>query len=199
MSIKLGVTGGIGSGKSTVCKVFSVLGVPVFYADMEARIIMEHEQSVIDQVNSIAGKDMYETGSLNRQELATLIFNNKDLLDKVNNLVHPVVLEAFNKWEMRQSSPYAVLESAVLFESGTSNYLDKIALVIAPIEERIQRVMKRNGFTREQVLERIRNQADESEMVKLSDYIINNSDNQMVIPAILKIHDELTSGGKNIN
>ena len=199
MSIKIGVTGGIGSGKSTVCKVFSVLGIPVFYADEEARNIMEHERRVVDEVNAIAGKDMYVTGSLNRQELAALIFNNKNLLDRINRLVHPVVLEAFMEWEARQSTGYVVLESAILQESGALASLDKVVFVMAPLEERIQRVMRRNNFTREQVLERIRNQGDENEKAKYADYIIHNSDHEMVVPAILKIHDELTSMIKNSN
>lgn len=193
MGIKLGVTGGIGSGKSTVCKVFNVLGVAVFSADEEARKIMDSEPDVIEKVNRIAGKDMYDQGTLNRQELAAIIFNNKDLLNQINHLIHPAVLKSFLKWASDQVSDYVILESALLYESGSWKHLDKVATVSAPLDERIMRVMKRNGFTREQVLERIRNQGDDEENIKKSDYIIHNSDCDMIIPVIINIHKELMS------
>lgn len=193
MGIKLGVTGGIGSGKSTVCKVFNVLGVAVFSADEEARKIMDSEPDVIEKVNRIAGKDMYDQGTLNRQELAAIIFNNKDLLNQINHLIHPAVLKSFLKWASGQVSDYVILESALLYESGSWKHLDKVATVSAPLDERIMRVMKRNGFTRKQVLERIRNQGDDEENIKKSDYIIHNSDCDMIIPVIINIHKELMS------
>ena len=193
MGIKLGVTGGIGSGKSTVCKVFNVLGVAVFSADEEARKIMDSEPDVIEKVNRIAGKDMYDQGTLNRQELAAIIFNNKDLLNQINHLIHPAVLKSFLKWASDQVSDYVILESALLYESGSWKHLDKVATVSAPLDERIMRVMKRNGFTRKQVLERIRNQGDDKENIKKSDYIIHNSDCDMIIPVIINIHKELMS------
>jgi dephospho-CoA kinase len=186
---KLGVTGGIGSGKTSVCRVFNVLGIPVFSADQEAREIMENEDGIIRRINIITGKNLYSDGSLNRKELATLIFNNNVLLEKVNALVHPVVIDHFNKWEKEQSSPYVIMEAAILFESGAFRYLDKIATIIAPQEERVQRVVKRSGLTKEQVLERMRNQIVDDERIKLSDYVINNSENDMIIPSILKIHE----------
>jgi dephospho-CoA kinase len=186
---KLGVTGGIGSGKTSVCRVFNVLGIPVFSADQEAREIMENEDGIIRRINTITGKNLYKDGSLNRKELATLIFNNNVLLEKVNALVHPVVIDHFIKWEKEQSSPYVIMEAAILFESGASGYLDKIATIIAPQEERVQRVVQRSGLTKEQVLQRMRNQIDDDERIKLSDYVINNSENDMIIPSILKIHE----------
>jgi dephospho-CoA kinase len=108
--IKLGITGGIGSGKTSVCKVFNVLGIPFFSADPEAREIMDNDKSIIHRINSIAGKDMYATGSLDRLMLANLIFNNNSLLEKVNSLVHPIVLDHFRKWELEQDSPYVMLQ-----------------------------------------------------------------------------------------
>lgn len=187
--IKLGVTGGIGSGKTSVCRVFNVLGIPVFYADQEAREIMENEDGIIRRINTITGKNLYRDGSLNRKELATLIFNNNVLLEKVNALVHPVVVDHFNKWEKEQSSPYVIMEAAILFESGASKYMDRIATIIAPKEERVERAVQRSGLSKEQVLERMRNQMDDDERVKLSDYVIHNSENDMIIPSILKIHE----------
>lgn len=189
--VKLGVTGGIGSGKTSVCRVFNVLGIPVFSADQEAREIMENEEGIIRRINTITGKNLYINGSLNRKELATLIFNDNFLLEKVNSLVHPFVLDRFKKWEREQTSPYVIMEAAILFESGASKLVDKIATIIAPKEERLERVVQRSRLSREEVLERMRNQMDDDALIKLSDYVIHNSENDMIIPAILKIHEDI--------
>jgi dephospho-CoA kinase len=188
---KLGITGGIGSGKTSVCRVFKILGIPVFSADQEAREIMEKENGVIRRINSITGMDLYSGGSLNRKELATLIFNNNILLEKVNSLVHPIVIDHFIQWEKEQSAPYVIMEAAILFESGASKFVDKVAAVIAPLEERLERVILRSNLTKEQVLERTRNQMNDEERIKLSDYVISNSENDMIIPEILKIHEDI--------
>ena len=189
--VKLGVTGGIGSGKSSVCRVFNTLGIPVFSADKEASQIMETEEGIIRRIKSITGKNLYVTGSLNRKELAALIFNDNNLLEKVNSLVHPVVIAHFKEWAIEQTSPYVIMEAAILFESGAYKYVDRIATVIAPIEERVERVAHRSNLSREQVFERMRNQMDDDARIKLSDYVINNSENDMIIPSILKIHEDI--------
>lgn len=188
---RLGVTGGIGSGKTSVCRVFSVLGIPVFSADREAQYIMENDKDIMRKINSLAGQDLYPGGSLNRTELAKIIFNDRALLNKVNMLVHPAVFERFRKWVPDQSSPYTIMEAAILFESGASRFVDRIVTVVAPIEERIKRVIMRNKLTREQVKERMKNQMDDEGRRKLSDFIIYNSENEMIIPAILNIHNEI--------
>src|SRR5450759_2957374 len=126
---KLGITGGIGSGKTSVCKVFDVLGIPVFSADREAREIMEKEGVIMSKLNSITGKDLYISGSLNRIELAAIIFNDSAILEKVNSLVHPAVLDHFRKWTMDQIAPYVIMEAAILFESGASEVVDRVATV----------------------------------------------------------------------
>ena len=188
---KLGVTGGIGSGKTSVCKVFDILNIPVFSADREAAEIMEHDEGIIRNINSIAGKDLYSAGSLDKAELARLIFNDKAQLEKVNLLVHPVVIDHFIKWVLDQPSPYVIMEAAILFESGASKFVDRIATVVAPVEQRIKRVVLRNKLSQEQVMERMRNQMDDEERIRQSDFIINNSENDMIIPSILKIHNEI--------
>lgn len=188
---KLGITGGIGSGKTSVCKVFNVLGIPCFSADPAARDIMDSDPYVIRKINSIAGKDLYGNGNLNRVELAKLIFNNRSLLTEVNSLVHPLVFEKFLDWQVEQEAPYVIMEAAILFESGAARLVDRIATVIAPVEERINRVISRNNMSREQVMERIRNQMDDDQRMKQSDYVISNSENDMIIPVILKIHEDL--------
>jgi len=189
--IKLGVTGGIGSGKTSVCRVFDALGVPVFSADREAREIMENDNGIIRRINSIAGKNLYINGGLDRMELAAIIFNDNILLEKVNSLIHPVIFDHFRKWVLEQTAPYVIMEAAILFESGASKFVDKVATVVAPIEQRVERVVQRNKLSREQVMERMRNQMDDEARIKLSDYIIYNSENDMIIPSILNIHDDI--------
>lgn len=189
--IKLGVTGGIGSGKTTACRVFNVLGVPVFSADAEAKEVMDIDTGIILRINTIAGKNLYENGSLDRTELARLIFNNDRLLEKVNALVHPVVFSRFREWEKKQDSPYVIMEAAILFESGASKIVDRILTVMAPMEERVNRVIHRSNLTREQVMERMRNQMGDNQRIEGSDYVINNSENDMIIPEILRIHNDI--------
>jgi dephospho-CoA kinase len=189
--MKLGITGGIGSGKTSVCRVFKVLGIPVFSADPEAQKILNNDKNIISTINKIAGKDLYPDGTLDRMQLASLIFKNPEILKKVNSIVHPVVFDAFDKWADLQDAPYIIMEAAILFESGASVLVDRVATVYAPVEERIERVTRRNRLTREQVMDRIRNQMDDKTRIKLSDYTINNSENDMIIPVILKIHEDL--------
>ncbi len=187
----LGVTGGIGSGKTSVCRVFSVLGIPVFSADPEAKRLMDSDEGIRGEINRITGRDMYPGGTLDRQGLASLIFNDRELLKKVNSAVHPVVMKLFMDWAARQNSPYVIIEVAILFESGAAELVDRILTVTAPMEERIERVMLRNCLTRDQVLERIRVQHDDEFLVSHSDYVIRNSENDMIIPAVLEIHRDI--------
>ena len=189
--LKLGVTGGIGSGKTSVCRVFSVLGIPVFSADNEAREVMDIDTSIMLRINTIAGKNLYSSGNLDRSELAKLIFNNSRLLEKVNSLVHPVVFSRFREWVRRQDAPYVIMEAAILFESGADKIVDRIMTVVAPVEQRIERVIRRNMLTSDQVMERMRNQLDDEIRIQRSDYVVSNSENDMIIPVILKIHGEL--------
>jgi dephospho-CoA kinase len=189
--IKLGVTGGIGSGKTSVCKVFGVLGIPLFSADAEAKMIMEVDSGIISKLNAIAEKNLYAAGTLDRAELAKLIFNNRSMLEKVNSVVHPAVYSRFNEWIKEQDAPYVIMETAILFESEGYKMVDRIVTVVAPVEERIARVMSRSNITREEVMARINNQMSDSEKIKRSDYVIDNSENEMVIPAVLKIHNDI--------
>jgi len=190
-SLKLGVTGGIGSGKTTVCKVFGVLGIPVFSADDEAKRIQDNDRDLQNRINSLAGKDLFPAGKLDRPELAKLIFSNKELLEKVSSLVHPVVFRSFREWVKKQDSPYSIMEAAILFESGAFRLMDRIVTVVTPLEERIERLVSGNKLTRDQILERIKNQIDDESRLKRSDFIIFNSENDMIIPSIIGIHEEM--------
>jgi dephospho-CoA kinase len=191
MARRLGVTGGIGSGKTTVCRIFRVLGVPVFVADVEARRLMNNDPSVRQVINAIAGKDLYTTGELDRKELASLIFNRPELLQRVNAVVHPAVLRIFDDWASKQEVPYVIMEAAILFEAKADMFVDRVASISAPVEERIGRVMGRNELSREEVMERIKNQLEDDEREEQSFYVINNADNEMIIPEILKIHEDM--------
>lgn len=196
---KLGITGGIGSGKTSVCRVFSVLGIPVFSADPIASDIMENDPEIRKKLNSIAGTDLFSNGFMNRKELADLIFNDASILAKVNSFIHPVVFDNFLKWSEFQQSAYVIMEAAILFESGGSKLTDKIATVVAPLQERIERVMQRNNLTLGQVNDRIRNQMSDEERINYSHYVIRNSENDMIIPQVLQIHNDLLTQIRKIN
>lgn len=196
---KLGVTGGIGSGKSTVCKVFNILGIPVFSADSEARVIMDNDKSVKKKINELTGRDMYSSGLLDRNYLARMIFNDKVLLNNVNSVVHPAVFEKFRIWSGEQSSPYVIMEAAILFESGASKLVDRVLTIVTPLEERIERLIKGNRLTREQIMERIHNQIDDDSRIRNSDYVIFNSENDLILPAIIRVHNEIMENvGKTV-
>jgi len=197
-SLKLGVTGGIGSGKTTVCKVFSVLGIPVFSADDEAKRIQESDRDLQLKINSFAGRDLFPEGKLDRTELARLIFSNKELLEKVNSVVHPAVFQVFREWVIKQNTPYSIMDAAILFESGAFRMMDRIVTVVTPIEERIERLVRSKRLSREQVIERIKNQIDDESRISRSDFVIFNSENEMIIPAILGIHEEMIKLHNNI-
>jgi dephospho-CoA kinase len=198
MARRLGVTGGIGSGKTTVCRIFRVLGVPVFVADDAAKQLMNSDPDIRKKINEIAGQDLYSGGNLDRMELARLIFNKPEMLKSVNKVVHPVVLRTFDEWAEKAEEPYVIMEAAVLFESRGEAHVDRVVSISAPVEERIERVMGRSELSREQVLERINNQLEDDEREEQSYYVINNADNEMITPEILKIHsDMLRFAGKD--
>jgi len=191
MARRLGVTGGIGSGKTTVCRIFRVLGVPVFVADVAARQLMNTDDTIRQEINAITGEDLYSTGELDRKELARLIFNKQELLRRVNAVVHPAILRIFDEWAEKSKAPYVIMEAAILFEARADIMVDRVAAISAPVEERIARVMGRNDLSREEVMERINNQLEDDEREEQSYYVINNADNEMIIPEILKIHDDM--------
>ena len=192
--IKIGITGGIGSGKSTVCMVFELLGVPVYYADDEGKNLLDTavvKQKVLDIFgNSILTED----NIIDRKKLSELVFNNKEKLEKLNSIIHPAVKLHFEEWIKKQEgNRYVIKEAAILFESGAYKQVDKVITVVAPSELKIKRAMQRSGITREQVEERINNQMNDEEKVKRSQYSIVNDEEHLIIPQVLKIHLELNS------
>ena len=193
-SIKVGITGGIGSGKSFVATLFKTLGVPFYDADKEAKDIMTKSVAVRSGLVTAFGSEVYfEDGSLNRKWLSTQVFNNPEKLTLLNSIVHPVVIQDAIAWSNGQTSCYNLKEAALLFESGSYKSLDYTILVVAPKELRIQRVMKRDNVTAQEVISRMDKQMAEEEKVKLADFILINDGIQPLIPQIYKLHEQFLS------
>jgi len=191
--IKIGITGGIGSGKTTVCRIFEKLGIPVFYADTVAKEIMITDPVLREGIVKAFGKDSYDlSGKLNNKYIAQIVFNDKQELDKLNGLVHPAVFRAFDSWEETISAnvPYTLKEAALLFESGSYKMCDKNILVTAPAEVKIQRVIARDGATRAQVEARMDKQLSDDEKKKMADFLITNDESQSVILQVLELHHQ---------
>ena len=170
----VGITGGIGSGKTTVTKMFEALGVPVYYADDEAKKLMSSSLIIREALISLLGEETYTNGILNRKFMADKIFNDKVLLEKANAIIHPQVAEHFQKWVTVQNHPFVLKEAAILYESGSYKQCDKVILVTAPKETRILRVMERDKVSREEVEARMKNQWEDSEKEELADFILQN-------------------------
>ena len=193
--LKVGLTGGIGSGKSTVAKIFEVLGIPVYYADDAARQIMNTDKQVKAALIKNFGEETYQGGQLNRTYLASLVFADNQKLELLNSLTHPATIRDANRWILQQTSPYIIKEAALLFESGANKYLDSVIGVFAPAELRIQRAIQRDNTTKEEVLQRMSRQMEEDAKMKLCDFIITNDEQQLVTPQVLKLHEQFLAGG----
>ena len=192
--LKIGLTGGIGAGKSTVASIFKVLGVPVFDADATAKNILNTDLFLREQVISAFGSETYKNGLLDRKYLATLVFNNSEQLAKLNALVHPATIAAMEKWTSGFTDmPYIIKEAALLFEAGTHEGLDYIIGVTAPVELRIARVMQRDHVLREEVLGRMQHQLDDTEKMKRCNFVIDNNETSLVIPQVLALHEQFIS------
>jgi len=195
--LKIGITGGIGSGKSTVCRVFAALGIPVFEADQIAKKLMNTDEVIHEKLVSLFGASVYlPDHTVDRKYLAGIVFNDPSLLEQLNSIVHPVVRQTFFDWCDKQKSPYIIHEAAILFESGFYKMMDKTITVVTSENERIQRVMKRDGLTLELVKERIKNQWTDDERIKLADFVIGNNDNELIIPQIIEIDKKIRAYGK---
>lgn len=189
--LKVGITGGIGSGKTTVCKIFEVLGIPVYYADERAKELM-HTDKLKTAIKELFGEEAYLEEKLNRTYIASRVFNDKPLLEKLNGIVHPAVAEDVMQWMMQHTDkPYVLEEAALLFESGSYRFFDKIITVYAPLKKRLERVRKRDNISDEQILARMKNQLSDEEKVKKSDFVVYNDERQMLISQVLEIHRAL--------
>ena len=194
--LKIGITGSMGAGKSTVAGIFKVLGVPVFDADATAKNILNSDLELREQVIAAFGSETYKNGLLDRKYLATLVFNNPDQLAKLNVLVHPATIKAADAWAKRceeQGSPYIVKEAALLFEAGTNVGLDFIIGVTAPEDLRIARVMTRDHVTRDEVQKRMQHQLDDNIKMQRCTIVIDNNEKALLIPQVLALHQQFIS------
>jgi dephospho-CoA kinase len=188
----IGLTGGIGSGKTTVAKLFEELGVPVYNSDLKAKKLMQNSKELRTAVIGLLGKESYVLQKLNKKYIADKIFEDKDLLQKLNAIVHPAVRQDFIKWAKKESSPYVIQEAAILFENNSYKTFDKIILVKAPKNVRLQRVLTRDAISEKEILTRMENQWDDSKKIPLADYVIENTDLEKTKIQVQKIHHELT-------
>lgn len=189
--IKIGLTGGIGSGKTTVSRVFELLGIPVYNSDNNAKKLINSNNELIDLYKRLFGEDVYDGGELNTTKVAEIIFSNKDVLKEVEEKVHRAVRDDFIKWQNRQNKNLVMNEAAILFESGGNITMDAVITVYAPEELRIQRVMERDGVTKEQVKSRISKQWSDDLKIQKSQYVIYADEKSMVIPQVLDVMDKI--------
>ena len=188
--LKIGLTGGIGSGKTYISGVFRELGIPVYNADAEAKRIMENDPAVGRLVQSLLGQESYIEGKLNRKYVSQVVFSDKKKLERLSSIVHPAVRQDFNKWALDHSDqPYVIKEAAILFEAGGAEEMDHIIFVKANTETRIARVVERDQVSEKMVRDRIGNQMDDIEKEKLADFIINNEIGSMILPQIVDLHN----------
>lgn len=187
--LKVGITGGMGSGKTTVCKVFEILGIPVFYADIVAKSIMHTDTVLKNDIVTAFGESSYSSqGELNRQYISSLVFKNEKELEKLNALVHPAVFRAFESWTAIQKAPYVIKEAALLFESEAHKMCEQSVLVTSPKSFRIERIQARDGLSLDEINLRMERQFSDEEKVKLADHVLINDERHLLIPQIMGLH-----------
>ena len=186
--LQVGLTGGIGSGKTTVARVFRTLGIPVFEADAAGRTLLAENREVKTAVVARFGQDVLRDGHIDRAALARIVFTDQQALKDLNAIIHPAVRVAFKQWSGTQVAPYVLMEAAILAESGGAKHMDRIIVVTAPEDLRIHRVMQRDGVEEETVRTRLANQISEDERLKTADHVIMNDDTRLVIPQVLAVH-----------
>ncbi len=188
--LRIGLTGGIGSGKSTVARIFSTLNINIYDSDARAKILMQNEP-VKSRVIDLLGRESYSEKGINRKWIAKQVFANKRLLQMLNDVVHPAVYEDFIQWYFLQTGPYVIQESALTFETGNYLHLDAVITVNAPKDMRIDRVMRRDGVLREQVEKRMKSQWLQAEKLRYAEFVIENDGTTALIPQVLNLHARL--------
>jgi dephospho-CoA kinase len=189
--LKVGLTGGIGAGKSTVAQIFKVFGIPVYQADQEAKRLMQTNTSLIEKIREAFSDKAYVEGILDRKFLSSIVFNDKQKLELLNSIVHPFTIQDGKEWMKKQTSPYAIKEAALIFESGSQGEFDCIIGVFAPTTLRIHRTIQRDQVEREKVLSRMEKQLDESIKMKLCDHVLINNEQTLLVPQVIGLHQKL--------
>ncbi len=191
--LKVGLTGGLGSGKSIVARVFGLIGVPVFEADAAGRQLLAEDPAVRAAIQERFGEAVVHHGTVDRKALAAVVFQDPQALADLNAIVHPAVRQAFRHWAEQQKAPYVLMEAAILAETGGHKAFDRVVVVSAPEPVRLKRVMARDRVTEAEVKARIRNQASEEDRLAIADHVIHNDDRHLVIPQVLQVHQALTT------
>ena len=194
--LRIGLTGGIGSGKSTVAHIFNVFGIPIYDADVAAKRVMVEDETLKKRILNVFGENAYTDGKLNRKFLSDVVFKDERKITLLNSLVHPATIEDANEWMKKQTAPYLIKEAALIFESGSDKFLDLVIGVRSPLSLRIERTMKRNHITAEEVKARMKFQMDEDKKMALCDFIIENDEKEMLIPQVLLLHETLLQKAK---
>ena len=189
--LKVGLTGGIGAGKSTVAHIFEVLGIPVYHADQEAKRLMQTNPVLIEKIRMAFSDKAYADGILDRKFLSSVVFNDKEQLELLNSIVHPFTIQDGKDWMKKQTSPYAIKEAALIFESGSQGEFDSIIGVFSPTTLRIHRTIQRDQVEREKVLHRMEKQLDESIKMKLCDHVLINNEQSLLIPQVIDLHQKM--------
>jgi dephospho-CoA kinase len=189
--LKIGLTGGIGSGKSTVARIFEVLGIPVYYADDAAKNLMNEDELLKTEIEKEFGAASYVDGKLDRAYISSIVFKDKEKLARLNALVHPATIRSAEKWMNAQQSLYTIKEAALIFESGSQEHLDFVIGVQAPRALRIHRVMQRDNVSSEEVSRRMQNQIEDDIKMKLCDFVVHNNEEELLIPQVITLHEKL--------
>jgi dephospho-CoA kinase len=198
--LKVGLTGGIGSGKSFISDIFTHLGIPVYNSDDRAKYLMNYSEKIKKEIKKLFGNDSYYDNQLKTKSIAAKVFNDSSLLFKLNQIVHPAVYSDFHAWCKKQNkvnTPFVLKEAAILFESGAYKHMDKNILVTAPQKLRIERVMNRDGVSEDEVKIRIKNQSSAEELMPLADFILKNDDKELILPQIINIYNKLVKEWRN--
>lgn len=192
--IKIGLTGGIGSGKTTVAKLFEIFSIPVYYSDLRAKYVIHHNQKVISKIKERFGDESYDkNGNYNAKYIANIVFQNKEKLNQLNKIVHPSVFQDRENWLKNLDSPYCIIENAILFEIGQQDYYDKIIVVQSDDDLRIQRIQQRDSISREAVLRRFSSQLPQDQKVDLADFVIYNNGHNSLVQQVNHIHEQFIS------